>query len=113
MKVTISQVQTGLTKYLDSEFVQKLGGVQKWIFGAAAAMLLANFGAVFAKLKANPLVSMLGVIDEQDHIDIDTLYAYFKAEAQKSPASFELPGIGMVTMTSADIDRLYGFIVNA
>ena len=113
MKVTVSQVQAGLTKYLDSEFMQKLGGIQKWLFGAASAMMLANFSTVFNKLKANPVVTMLNVIDTDDRIDIDTLYRYFKAEAQKSPASFEMPGIGMVTLTEHDVDRLYSCIVNA
>ena len=113
MKVNVSQLQAGLTKYLDAEFMQKLTGVQKWVFGAAAAMMLGNFGGVYEKVMTNPVVAMMGVIDENEHIDIDKLYRYFKAEAQKSPASIQLPGIGMVTLTEQDVDRLYSYTVNS
>ena len=113
MKVNVSQVQNGLTKYLDAEFMQKLNGLQKWLFGAAASMLLANFGKTFNALKTNPIISVMGVIDAEDRLDIDEVYRYFKAEARKSPASFELPGIGMVTLTEQDVDKLYGYIVNS
>ena len=113
MKVSVSQMQTGLTKYLDAEFMQKLTGVQKWVFGATAAMMLGNFGTMFNSLKTNPMVAMMDVIDENDHIDIDKLYRYFKAEAQKAPASIQVPGIGMVTLTESDIDRLYNYTVNS
>ena len=113
MKVSVSQMQAGLTKYLDAEFMQKLTGVQRWVFGATAAMMLANFGTVFNKLKASPMVGMMDVIDEDDRIDIDKLYRYFKAEAQNAPASIQVPGIGMVTLTEYDIDRLYNYTVNS
>ena len=79
MKVNVSQLQAGFTKYLDAEFLQKLTGVQKWIFGATAAMALGNFGSIYNKLKANPMVIMLDVIDENEYVDIDKLYRYFKA----------------------------------
>lgn len=113
MKVNVSQLQAGFTKYLDAEFIQKLTGVQKWVFGATAAMMLGNFGSIYNKLKTNPMVIMLDVIDENEHIDIDKLYRYFKAEAQKTPASIQVPGIGMVTLTEQDVDRLYNYTVNS
>lgn len=110
--VTVAQVQTGLQKYIAGEILQKLSGVQKWVVDAASAMYLLNFGTIFNQLKANPMIAALGVIDEQDHIDIDKLYKHFKA-AEKSPATMTVPMLGAVTLNAGDVDKLYNCIVGS
>lgn len=111
--VTVAQVQTGLQKYIAGEFLQKLNGLQKWVVDAASAMYLLNFGTIFNQLKANPMITALGVIDEQDHIDIDKLYQHFKAAAEKCPATMTVPMLGAVTLNVGDVDKLYNYIVGS
>jgi hypothetical protein len=56
---------------------------------------------------------MLGVIRPDDMIDIDALYREFKRQAQISPATFAVPGLGTLTLREDDVDKLYSYIVNA
>lgn len=111
--VTVAQVQSGIQKYINNEFLNKLTGVQKWAVDAFSAMYLLNAGNIFGSLKVNPLVAALGVIDEQDHIDIDKLYKHFKAAAGKSPATISVPLLGAVTLNEGDVDKLYNYIVGS
>lgn len=113
MKVTLAQFQHGMERYIGTEFVERLSGVQKWVVDAAAAMYLANASAIFDSLKKNPLVSGLNIIDEQDHIDIDKLYKNFKEAAKKGPATMSIPLLGAVTLNEGDVDKLYNFIVGS
>lgn len=113
MMVNLAQVQRGVERYISTEFLSKLTGVQKWVVDAAVAMYLTNAGTIFEGLKKNPLVSALGVINEQDHIDIDKLYKHFKAAAAKGPATLSVPMLGPVTLSESDIDKLYNFIVGS
>ena len=113
MMVNLAQVQRGVERYVSTEFLSKLSGVQKWVVDAAVAMYLTNAGPIFDGLKKNPLVSALGIINEQDHIDIDKLYKHFKAAATKGPATMSVPILGAVTLSESDVDKLYNFIVGS
>lgn len=113
MTVNLSQVQNGVERYVSSEFLSKLSGVQKWVVDAAVAMYLTNASAIFDGLKKNPLVSAMGIIDANDHIDIDKLYKHIKTAAAKGPATMSVPVLGAVTLNESDIDKLYNFIVGS
>lgn len=108
--VNLAQVQAGLNQYIAQEFLSKMTGWQKWVFGASAAMLNSNIANVFNQLKENGLVKMLGVIDQNDNIDLDKLYAAFKEQARQSSITFDLPVVGATTLNESDVDKLYSFI---
>lgn len=109
--VTLAQVQAGVEKYLETEILSKIPGWQKWVLGAAAARMLSRSGEIFNTLKNNPVVSAMGVIDEQDQIDIDAIYREFAAQAQRGAVTFDVPLVGALTLTAADVDKLYGYII--
>lgn len=109
--VSLSKVQSGAAAYIDDEFSRKLDGWRKWVFGAASAMMLSDVDAIAAKLKGNEIVKLLGVFDESGDVDVERLYRYFKAEAQKGPISFSAPILGVVTMNESDVDKLYSYIM--
>ena len=108
--VTLAQVQAGLNKYIAQEFLNKMTGWQKWVFGASAAMLNSNISGVFNQLKGNNLVRLMGVIDANDNIDLEKLYAAFKEQARQGAVTFDLPVVGATTLNEGDIDKLYSFI---
>ena len=108
--VSLAQVRKGLTKYIDEEFLLKLNGWQKWVFGALAGVALLRIDEIFNVLKGNEIVKMLGVIDEFDNIDLDTLYAEFSKQARKSAITFTVPVVGPVTLNGTDVDKLYRYI---
>ena len=78
--------------------------------GAAASRMLSRSGEIFNTLKNNPVVSAMGVIDEQDQIDIDAVYREFAAQAQRGAVTFDVPLVGALTLTAADVDKLYRYI---
>lgn len=106
----LAQVQAGLNQYIAQEFLSKMTGWQKWVFGASAAMLNGNITNIFNQLKNSNIVKMMGVIDENDNIDIDKLYVAFKEQARQSSVTFNVPVIGATTFNESDVDKLYSFI---
>ena len=72
--------------------------------------MLSRSGEIFNTLKNNPVVSAMGVIDEQDQIDIDAIYQEFAAQAQRGAVTFDVPLVGALTLTAADVDKLYRYI---
>ena len=108
--VTYNQVVNGMTKYIDQEIINKIQGWQRWALGAGAGIIMTKGANIFNTLKANPIIKMLDVIDENDMIDIDTIYTEIRKQAEKSPATFNAPMIGTITLTKDDVDKLYSLI---
>lgn len=111
--VTIAQVQHGLARYIDEEFIDKMGGWQKWIFGAGAAIAVEQMPQIIEQYKGNEIVKMLGVIDEHDHIDIDKVYNSILPQARKGAVTLNLPMVGAVTIDDGDVEKLYRMILNS
>lgn len=109
--VSVAQVQNGIGRYISEEFVGKLTGARKWIVDAGAAMILSNGAAAFEKLKGSTFVQMMGVIDENNNVDIEKAYRHFKAAAAKGPVTFDMPLLGAVTLNEGDVDKIYRLIV--
>lgn len=111
--VTISQVQQGLARYIDEEFLGKMSGWQRWVFGAGAEIAMEQLPRVIEQYKGNEVVKMLELIDEHDHIDIDKLYHHVLPHARKGAATLNLPLVGAVTVDDGDVDKLYRMILNS
>ena len=109
--VTLSQVQSGAARYIDDEIISKIADWRKWVIGAGASIALTNTTDIFARLKASPMVQALGVIDENNMIDIDRLHGEFMKQAQKGAVTFEVPLLGALTLTSQDVDKIYHYII--
>ena len=108
--VTYNQVVNGMTKYIDQEIVNKIQGWQRWALGAGAGIMMNKGTNMFNAFKAHPIVKMLEVIDDNDMIDIDTIYAELRKQAEKGSATFDAPMIGTITLTKDDVDKLYHLI---
>lgn len=108
--VNLGQVTSGVAKYIDAEIVSKISGWQKWVFGALSGVAISKSTSIFQTLKENSFVKMLGVIDENDRIDLDLLYQQFKEQARKGTITFDVPMIGPMTLNETDVDKLYNYI---
>lgn len=108
--VTYNQVVNGMTKYIDQEIINKIQGWQRWALGAGAGIMMTKGTNIFNTLKANPIIKMLDVVDENDMIDIDTIYTELRKQAEKGSATFEAPMIGTITLIKDDVDKLYHLI---
>lgn len=109
--VTVTQIQSGLAAFLDSEIIPMLPGWRRFAFGAAAGLMLSRMGEIYNTLKSDPMIQMMGVIQPDDTVDIDALYREGKKQIQKSPLTFDLPGAGTITLRESDLDKLYRHIV--
>lgn len=109
--VTLAQVQKGIGKYLDSEILPKITGWQKWVFGATLSLSLSKISNIFNTLKENAFIKMLDVVDEDDNIDIDTIYQEFRKQAQMGAITFDVPIVNLpLTLNVTDIDKIYHHI---
>lgn len=70
---TKEQLMKAVHTFIENDMLQKAEGNYKIILNVAKAAIRRKPDLVFEKIKSNSLISMLGVIDEHDNIDIDTL----------------------------------------
>jgi hypothetical protein len=108
---SIHAVQSGVIKYIDDEILPKMQGWQKWVFGAGVSLVTANLPSAFEKLKANPLVDALGIIDSDGNIDITKAYRELMKQAEKGSVLITLPIVGSMTINKNDLEKLYRFIM--
>lgn len=108
--ITYSKFISGLTEYIDVEILGKLVGYSKWIFGTLAGVALSKATNIFNVLKENEMIKMLGIIDKDNNIDVDTLYTELKKQAHKGAITFDVPMLGSLTLTEMDVDKLYNYM---
>lgn len=109
--VSIDKVQNGVARYLDAEIVSKMSGVNKWVFSAAATAYVADAPKLLDKVRNNALLAPLELIDAAGNVDVEKAYTHLKPASSKCPAPITLPGIGTITLTEADVDALYNYIM--
>lgn len=109
--VNLAQVQLGVEKYIENEIITKIVDWRKWVVGAGVSMALSRSTEFFNQIKDHPVVKAMGVIDDNDMIDIDKLHAEFAKQAQRGAITFDVPLMGALTLNAADVDKLYSYIV--
>lgn len=107
-----NKVINGIAKYIDTEIIDKISGWKKWVVGGGVGVMLSNTTETFNKLKNNEFVKVLNIIDKDDKINVEKIYREIKKQAKKSPATFDIPMIGAVTLNEQDVDKIYDFIKN-
>ena len=101
------EVTSGVAKYIDEEILSKVSDWRNWVIGAGLGVAMSNSTSVFNELKNNSMIKLLGVVDKNDMIDVDTLYKEMKKQAEKNSITFEVPMLGMMTLNSTDVDKIY------
>lgn len=97
--------------FIDQDMIPKLNGSWKaWCVGTVAALIGRKAPEVFETLRNNKIVQAIGIIDG-DMIDVDTLYSELLSQAQKRSATINVPMIGSVTYSAADVESLYRCIM--
>lgn len=109
---TVERVMQGLSNYIDAEVMDKLPSSGRFVMGTVMGMANGKAHTVVEQLKENPVVSMLGIVDESDHIDAEALIEAMRTSADKyGSIMLEVPLVGRLTFTSTDIDHLRSYIV--
>lgn len=111
--VDLNQVTNGISKYIENEIIIKVPDWRKWVIGAGASLALQNVSQIFNQIKENPMIKTMNIIDANDRIDIDRLYAVFTEQARHGPVTFDVPLVGPYTMYEQDVNVIYQYIVGS
>ena len=111
--VTIDQAMRGIMRFADTEVIPHLPTGKGIGAGIALALVMDGGKTQLLKLRENPAVQMMQIMDEQGNIDIDRLYsaARPKMDGQKLPVM--VPIIGELRFDVNDLDKLYRYIQEA
>lgn len=104
MFVNKEQVQIGVTNFAENEIAKKAVGVNKFMIYFAMPIISKKIMQYIDTYSTNPLTKDL--FDENNNINIDTVYNMAKTAVQKS-GQFMVYGI---IFNESDIDRLYAYI---
>lgn len=111
---TMTQVKTGLVRFVDSDILPHLSGAKKIGLGIYVALAANNLEARVYQHVNHPAVSMLDVIDANGNVDIDKVYqaaAPMFNGGQKVPV--QIPLIGEYNMDMTDLEKIYRYIKEA
>lgn len=109
--VHYSKVVSGLMSYVDNEIVAKMNGSLKgWGVGIVAGLLGRKADQVFVALRNNPIAASLGLIDGE-MVDAEAVYSEALRMAQRGSATVNVPMLGAITFTTADVESLYRYII--
>ena len=112
--VSISKIETGLAKFIDSELIDKLelNGWKRLVTASVSSIFIKKLSNILSKLQKNSFVEMLELFDENGDVDLDLVYSEIKANMPESGIKIEIPGISIgVTLKNNDIDTLYKYMI--
>ena len=111
--VTIDQAMRGVAKYADNEIIPHLPTGKGIGAGIALALIMDGGKAQLLKLRENPAVQMMGIMDEEGNIDLDRLYNAARTRVDGKKIPLTIPVIGELRFDVNDVDRLYKYIQEA
>lgn len=108
-----SKVVQGLVDYADAEIISKMQGSGKaWLIGAAVGLLAERSGQYVRALLDNETAKAMKLV-EGEMIDIEAVYAQVLRQAQKGSATVNVPLLGGITFSAADVEAAYRHIIGA
>ena len=111
--VTIDQAMRGVAQYADNEIIPHLPTGKGIGAGIALALIMDGGKAQLLKLRENPAVQMMGIMDADGNIDLDRLYNAVRTRVDGKKIPLTIPVIGELRFDVNDVDRLYKYIQEA
>jgi len=113
MSVPFEKVCAGLTQFFVEDVMPMMGmGQNPFLVGMADTIIRRN-GPGFVEGMArpmleNPWLKNMGIVDENNNVDMDLLYQAAKEQVSKTPECvIDLPyPLGKLTLKNADIEKL-------
>lgn len=111
---TISQIQTGFTRFIDNHIAGAFEGWQKAVVIGGTSLLAANLPNLVKVYGASPIVAALGVYNpEAGTVDVDKLYNAFVPGLGSDKIPVTIPRIATLKLGKEDIDILCRYIKEA
>lgn len=112
MLVPMGEVINGVSSYVKSEVLPNLPseGLKGFGIGFAAALAMNRIETIIRQLVQTPLVGMLGVVDEDDRVDIDALRAAALQAMPEEGLGIQLTAQHKITFSDEDVNKLYNLM---
>lgn len=104
--MTYHTVKEGVLEYVHHEIINKAQGTNKFLLCTGLALITPKLDEMYQQYKEHTLIKSLGIIQDNDNIDVDKLYSAMK-QAINNVGKFEFMGI---IFDNNDIDSLYSHI---
>lgn len=108
--VHYKQAIEGFARFIDTEIVPKMDGLQKWVFGTGAGIAMRKADEMFHQFKDHPLLIALDLV-KGDEINIELLYEELIKQANQSAIKIEIPMLGTLSLNKDDIEKMYRIIM--
>ena len=109
---TVNQIAAGVAHFYDSEVRPSISGAKAILYGVAVGMAAGRPDNLIGKYK--PTLKMLGIMTDDENVDVAALGAEIKNQMNKSGGfiSFDI-GQDTFRFNAADVDRLVDYINKA
>ena len=104
--MTFDRVKNGMMKYIQEEIAEKAPAHMKFLIYTGTFLGTSKIENIFEKMKDNVIIQSLDIIDEDNEIDIETVYEAAR-KAMNKMGSVEYLGI---RFNESDVDCLYNHI---
>ena len=112
MKVSFEHVLDGINRYVDREIYSKLNNVQELFMRIVFGRINQNSEIIKNNLMNNGFVKTLCIIDSDGMVDVERLLQDVRREIERQGSiEIEIPFIGKLTFSPADVDSLHNEIV--
>ena len=110
--VRFEKVIDGINRYIDSEIYSNLNDLQELLARIVVGRVNSNSENIKAVLMSNGFAKTLCIIDSDGMVDIGRLMQDIRREIErKGSIEFDVPMIGRLKFTPADVDVLHDMIV--
>lgn len=111
--VNLNQITAGLGDYIEAVMLPRMDSKRKFVTGIAYILIVSKMDQMISVISALPAIKMLGIIDPDGNVDIDSLYKAAKAQIERQgELEISIKMLGDFKFHAADIDELYRYILN-
>lgn len=115
--VTIDQIEQGVAKFIDNDFIPSMNRSEAtgFVMSLAAGLLIRQFRTIAEKVTQQPIVKMAGLVSENGEVDIDAIREEMVKAMPEKGTSFPIEIKALrktfdITLTPGDVDKIYGYI---
>jgi hypothetical protein len=102
----------GINSYIDQEIYGNLNDLQEILARIVIGRINSSSEDIKTMLMSNGFLKTLAIIDSDGMVDVDRLMQDIRREIErKGSIEFDVPMIGRLKFTPADVDVLYNMIV--
>lgn len=110
--VSITQVQRGLTEFVDREVLPHMQGFERVMLGMSAGLISNKLPCIMEKIADHPILSTLDIYHKgSGDVDIDAIYKAARPYVGNEAFPVKIPIIGVtLKMGQKELEDLYRYI---